>query len=208
MRRAVAATVIVGVAIGSTSSASANDISSVQVAIAMRTCEEAERAGAADKLHTLELIDGGVQAAEAAVAADPKDPRAYLALFCNLEKQSDLAGLSWRVFARLQRAKAVIDRAHQLAPKDPDVLTAKGRFVHRLPSVLGGDRAAGLALLRQAVALDPDHVGARLALARAMAEDGAPDARAKAYEALAVAKKLGAKREQSEAADLLANMSQ
>jgi cytochrome c-type biogenesis protein CcmH/NrfG len=74
--------------------------------------------------------------------------------------------------------------------------------------MLGGDRAAGLALLRQAVALDPDHVGARLALARAMAEDGAPDARAKAYEALAVAKKLGAKREQSEAADLLANMSQ
>src|SRR5436190_22225259 len=148
MRHAVAATVIVGVAIGSTPSAWANDISSVQVTIAMRTCEEADRARDVDKLRTLELIDGGVQAAEAAVAADPKDPRAHLALFCNLEKQSDLAGLSWRVFARLQRAKAVIDRAHQLAPKDPDVLTARGRFLHRLPSVLGGARAAGLALLR------------------------------------------------------------
>jgi cytochrome c-type biogenesis protein CcmH/NrfG len=208
MRHAVAATVIVGIAIGSTSATWANDVSSVQVTIAMRACEEADRASGADKLHTLELIDGGVRAAEAAVAADPKDARAHLALFCNLEKQSALAGLSWRVFARLQRAKAVIDRAHQLAPKDPDVLTAKGGFIHRLPSVLGGDRAAGLVLLRQAVALDPDHVGARLALARAMAEDGAPDARAKAYEALAVAKKLGAKREQSEAANLLANMSQ
>src|SRR5258706_2807548 len=129
MRHAVAATVIVGVAIGSTSSAWANDISSVQVTIAMRTCEEAERARAADKLRTLELIDGGVQAAEAAVAADPKDPRAHLALFCNLEKQSELAGLGRRLFPPLQPGKAGGDRAHQLAPKDPDGLTAKGRFV-------------------------------------------------------------------------------
>lgn len=207
MERVVTATFLVALAIGSASSAEMELRSSDHVADALRTCDEVAHAVTMDRMRRLDLANLGVHEAEAVVAAEPDNGRAHLALFCNLAKQCELSGLSWRVFDRLQRAKAVIERAHRLAPKDPDVLVAHGSFLRHIPSVVGGDRAAGLALLRQAVAVAPDHVGARLALARALVEDGAPDARAMVYEALALAKKLHATNEQADAAQLLADMS-
>src|SRR5262245_33480702 len=49
----------------------------------------------------LDRLDEGIQLGEAAVAADATDARAHFSLFCNLAKQVELAGLSWRALGRL-----------------------------------------------------------------------------------------------------------
>lgn len=184
--------------------AAANDVSRLKASEAMATCEGVDRLPAAKKKEKLEQLEAAVVVAEAAIAADERDARAHLALVCAVGKQLDIAGLSWRVFGQVRRVQAEIDRAHELAPDDPDVLVAKGQILRRTPGPLGGNKDAGTKLLRRAVELAPDHVPARLYLAAAMADDGEPDARRSLYEALALAKKRGAVREQTEAQHLLA----
>ncbi len=161
---------------------------------------------AADKAKKIKRLEEGIVIAEAAVAADDEDARAHLALFCNVGRKLDLAGLSWRVFGEVRRMQAEIDRAQELAPDDPDILVAKGELLRRVPGPLGGNKELGRALLVRAVELRPDHLPARLFLARALADDRDPAARARVYEALAAAKKAGAVREQSEAQELLASL--
>ncbi len=184
----------------------ANETSRALAVEALAVCESVDRIPPADRQATGTRLEEGVRTSEAAIAADAMDARAHLALFCNLGKQLDLAGLSWRVFGRLRRAQAAVDRAHELAPNDPDVLVAKGEMLRHVPAVLGGDKVLGFTLIRRAVELEPDHVPARLHLARAMADDRAPDARARIYEALALAERYGAVREQSEARALLTSL--
>jgi hypothetical protein len=185
--------------------ARANDVSTAKAKDALRVCNEVDRMPA-DKQRKMDFLDKGVEMGEAAVAADDEDPRAHFALFCNLAKQCDMAGLSWRILGRLRRMQAEIDRAYELSPRDPDILVSKGELLRRLPGPLGGDKEKGERLLILAVEIKPDHVPARLYLARALADDGAPEARAKAYEALALAKKAGSAREQAEAQELLASL--
>jgi hypothetical protein len=170
----------------------------------MAICEAVERLPAARKAEKLQRLAEGVELGEAAVAADERDGRAHLALGCNLGKQLRLSGLSWRVFGQVRRVQAEIDRAHELAPDNPDVLAAKGQILRELPGALGGNRDAGTKLLARAVEVAPDHVPACLYFARAMADDGAPDARARLYEVVALAKKRGAAREEVEAQQLIA----
>jgi hypothetical protein len=184
----------------------ANDLSSAKALEAMAVCESVERMPAADKAKKIKRLEEGVLISEAAVAADPGDARAHFALFCNVGKKLDLAGLSWRVFGELRRMQAEIDRAQDLAPDDPDILVAKGEMLRRVPGPLGGNKDQGRALLVRAVQVRPDHLAARLYLARALADDGDPAARDRIYEALAAAKKAGAVREQSEAQGLLASL--
>jgi cytochrome c-type biogenesis protein CcmH/NrfG len=185
----------------------ANDLSSAKAAQALVVCESIDSTPAAtDKAQKIQRLEEEIVVAEAAVAADPQDARAHLALFCNVGKKLDLAGLSWRVFGELRRMQAEIDRAQELAPDDPDILVAKGEMLRRVPGPLGGNKEQGRALLARAVQVRPDHVPARLYFARALAEDGDPAARARTYEALAVAKKAGAAREQAEAQQLLVSL--
>ncbi len=186
--------------------ARANDASIAKSKDALKVCNDVERMPGADKQNKMDFLDKGVEMGEAAVAADDQDPRAHFALFCNLAKQCDMAGLSWRILGRLRRMQAEIDRAYELAPRDPDILVSKGELLRRLPGPLGGDKDKGERLLLLAVEIKPDHVSARLYLARALADDGAPEARAKAYEALALAKKAGSAREQAEAQEILASL--
>jgi hypothetical protein len=185
---------------------SANDVSSAKAVEAMVVCESVERMPASDKAKKIKRLEEGITIGEAAVAADGDDGRAHLALFCNIGRKLDLAGLSWRVFGELRRMQAEIDRAQELAPDDPDILVAKGEMLRRVPGPLGGNKEQGRMLLLRAVQLRPDHLAGRLYLARALADDGDPNARARVYEALAAAKKAGAVREQSEAQDLLASL--
>ena len=151
-------------------------------------------------------LEHGTALAEAAVAADEQDARAHLALFCNLGKQVELAGLSWRVLRQVSRVRATIARATELAPDDPDVLVAHGELLRRLPRPLGGDPARGLTLLERALARRPDHVTGRLYLARALAAERRAEARRAAREARAVATQAGATRERDEAEALLASL--
>ena len=200
-------TVVIAYAIvGLVSPASASDVSSAKAKEAMAVCESADGMPAADKAKKIERLDEGAAIAEAAIAADEQDARAHLALFCNVGRKLDLAGLSWRVFGQVRRMQKEIDRAQELAPNDPDILVAKGEFLRRLPGPLGGNKEQGRLLLARAVELQPNHLAGRLFLARALAEDGDPGARARVNEVIAAAKKAGAAREQSEAQELLASL--
>ena len=186
--------------------ASADDRSRPLATAALAICQRVEVTTDGDRSACIARLEESVVMSQAAVAADEHDALAHFALFCGIGKQIELSGLSWRVFERVRRAHAEIDRAQELAPTDPDILVAKGEFLRRLPSPLGGDKAAGLVLIRRAVELAPNHVAARLFLAHAMADDGAPDARKCVREALAVAERSGAERDRSEARALLASL--
>jgi len=207
--RALIANVVMACVIGAlVSPAAADDRSRALAAAALASCEAVDATREGDRSARLARLEEGIVMSEAAVAADSQDPRAHLALFCNLGLHVDLSGLSWRMFDRLRRAQAEIDRAHELAPSDPDILVAKGELLRHMPSPLGGDKAAGLILIRRATEIAPDHVAARLHLAHALADDRAPDARVHVREALAVAERCGAERERSEARALLASLEQ
>jgi tetratricopeptide (TPR) repeat protein len=179
----------------------ASDESSRLAREALRICDDGssmkEREAASQHL------EHGVEVAEAAVAADERDARAHFALFCNLGKRIEVAGISWRVLGQVARAREEIARATELAPDDADILVAHGELLRRLPSPLGGDRARGLALLERALARRPEHVMGRLYWARALASDGRAEARGAARQALDAAMLAGAIRERDEAQALL-----
>jgi hypothetical protein len=187
------------------SAALADDTSRAKARAALAVCDEVEHMPP-DRQARIDRLDEGVTIAEEAVKADDGDGRAHFALFCNVAKRVTLAGLSWRVLGELRRSRQEIDRAHELLPNDPDVLIAKGELLRRLPGALGGDKPLGLRLLHRALEIKPDHVLGRLYLARAMADDGAPEARAEAYEALNLAKKAGDAEEQAEAQRLIVSL--
>lgn len=186
--------------------AGANEASRAKAEEALRICDDVDRQPAPDRARRLELVQRGIAAGEAAVAADARDARAHFALFCNLGKELEIAGLSWRSFGRLRRLQAEIERAQVLDPDDPDILMGRSEVLLGTPGPLGGDVELGETLIRRVLAMKPDHVRARLCLAKARAKRGAPDARAQAYEALALAKKSGTPRDQAEAQELLAKL--
>jgi hypothetical protein len=169
-----------------------------------RVCQrvDATRGGSLGRIARLEE---GVAMSEAAVAADEHDARAHLALFCNLGKQIELSGLSWRIFARLRRARAEIDRAHELAPTDPDILAPRA-------SCCAACRPRSAATRPRARAHPPrgrDRARPRRRPPVPGARDGRrPGARRRAGRprGLAVAERSGAERERSEARALLASL--
>ena len=172
MRALIASVVTAGVIGWLAPPSRADDVSRPVAEQALALCQSVERTPGLDPAEALARYEEGIRVSELAIAADPNDARAHMALFCNLGRQLDASGLSWRAFGRLRRARAAIDRAHALAPDDPGVLVAKGEMLRRLPRVLGGDKDAGMELLRRAVEIAPDHVTARRLLARAMADEG------------------------------------
>jgi hypothetical protein len=206
MRALLASVVAATVVGGLTGAVRANESSAPKSREAMVVCESVDHMAAGDKQKKLARLGDGVMLAQAAVAADDHDVQAHLALICNLGKALDLAGLSWRVFGQLRRLQAEVDHAQEIAPDDSEVLVAKAEVLRRVPGPLGGNKDLARTLLLRAVQLEPDNVTARLYLAHAMAEDRSPEARARTYEALALAKKRGAVREQTDAQELLASL--
>ena len=124
-----------------------------------------------DPVRRMHELERGLALASAAIAADPRHANAHLALFCNQGKQLELAGLSWRSFERLRRAKASIEQALALAPDDPDILAAKGEMLRQLPRLLGGDTDEAERLFRRALERDPNHLASRLFLAKLLVHD-------------------------------------
>jgi tetratricopeptide (TPR) repeat protein len=167
---------------------------------ALATCERARDATGAEQAA---LFARGLARAEEAVKADDRDALAHFAVFCNLGGQLR-AGPGLSALLDLRRLRREIDRTLELAPDFPDALVGKGRLLLETPRLLGGDPAGGERLLRRALALDPDWVGPRLALARALADRGARDeARAEARRALETAERRGEAADAAEARALL-----
>jgi hypothetical protein len=117
----------------------------------------------------------GLEAAAAAVDADPHDALAHFALFCNLGRRAQTPGAGFTGPFAIYRALRALDTALELAPDDADVTVAKGVLLLQLPSLLGGDEARGEQCLRRALVLDPNHGPARGYLADVLARRGGAD---------------------------------
>lgn len=123
----------------------------------------------------VELLTRGLAMAEGAVQADPGDARAHFAVFCNVGRRVQAAGLSVLHLLEIVRALDELEAAVRLAPDDPDIAAAKGAVLANLPPLFGGDSTAGEHWLRRALALDPHHREARSYLAAALSRRGADD---------------------------------
>jgi tetratricopeptide (TPR) repeat protein len=181
-------------------------VASSPVAEAVALCKQADTAPEGEKRAVLER---GLAAAEAAVAADDNDPSAHFAVFCNLGKRMRLDGIAFSSLLSLRRLRREIDRTLELAPADPDALVGKAALLYYMPRVLGGDPKEGERLLRAALAVAPDYVDARLALARLLDARGArTEARATAQLALDDAARRANAPKEAEARQLLEKLSE
>ena len=111
------------------------------------------------------LLDRGLALAQAAVEADDTDAAGHFAVFCNLGRRLQLHPLGLGSLGAIHRVRRAIDRALELAPGSPQVLTGKGIMLLQLPRLLGGDPGEGARLLRQALTVAPGFADAQRALA-------------------------------------------
>jgi len=154
---------------------------------AMKECRTGRVAQ--DKASRVAHFEKGQALGEQAVALDDRSAEAHFALFCNLGELMRIDGeLSITSVMGFRRMTKELDRTLELAPDHLDALSAKGTFLVRLPSMLGGDREKGEKLLRYVLQKEPQSVNARLSLAKSYCANGRhSEALALASEALDLA---------------------
>ena len=142
-----------------------------------------------DRASRVGHFEKGQAMGEQAVALDDRSADAHFALFCNLGELMRIDGeLSITSVMGFRRMTKELDRTLELAPDHLDALSAKGTFLLRLPSLLGGDREKGEKLLRYVLLKSPQSVNARLSLAKSYCADGRhSEALSLASEALSLA---------------------
>lgn len=110
---------------------------------------------------------------EQAVTLDDRSADAHFALFCNLGELMRVDGeLSITSVMGFRRMMKELDRTLELAPEHLDALSAKGTFLIRLPSLLGGDKEKGERILQYVLLKGPQAVNARLSLATRYCANG------------------------------------
>jgi cytochrome c-type biogenesis protein CcmH/NrfG len=173
-RRAIAAGLVwasilgTGIA-GAAQPASVNPITREALALCNRADEISSEERAA-------VLERGVDRAEQAVRADPNDPVAHFAVFCNLGKRLQMdRSRAFTAFGEIGRMRQEIDIALTLAPDYPAALAAKGEMLIELPRLLGGDPREGRRLLRRAVQIDPADRRVREMLTEAVKASGESD---------------------------------
>jgi len=145
----------------------------------------------------------GVDLAQTAISADDANADAHFALFANSGRLLLLENDHPRPLDLL-RVNRELNRALELNPNDAEALAAKGGLYRELPWYLGGSLRKAEAYLTRALALDPDMVGARIALAQTYRDTGHPDRSIPLLEtAAAVAERRGRRRKAEEARNLL-----
>jgi len=161
-----------------------------------------------DRTSRASHFEKGQALAEQAVALDDRSADAHFALFCNLGELMRIDGeLSITSVMGFRRMTKELDRTLELAPDHLDALSAKGAFLLRLPSMLGGDREKGEKLLLYVLLKSPQSVNARLSLAKSYCADGRhSEALSLASEALSLAQTLRFDDFAPEAAKVLAQL--
>lgn len=152
---------------------------------ALALCHQAQKASGKERDA---LLEQSLERADAAIAEKDDDALAHFARFCALGEQARAAGVSLSNLVKLWAIRDAIDRTLELAPDFPDALLGKGAFLMSVPRLLGGSPKEGERLVRRALEIEPDYVGARLVLAEALLEDDRKsEAREEASRALASA---------------------
>ena len=169
MRLVGTALVLGAILVAGTRPAAAVPAGSAAADEAYGLCRAAER-------HTGEsretLLVRGYRIAREAAEADPHDARAQFAIFCTLGRRIQEAGLGSTSPFDVFRALRALDTAVALDPDDPDLATAKGALLARLPRFFGGDVGEAESWLRRALERDPHQCTARRYLAEILAERG------------------------------------
>ncbi|HYM89383.1 MAG TPA: hypothetical protein VES92_09720 [Nitrospiraceae bacterium] len=126
-----------------------------------------------DRTSRVGHFEKGQALGEQAVALDDRSAEAHFALFCNLGELMRIDGeVNITSVMGFRRMIKELDRTLELAPDHLNALSAKGTFLLRLPSLLGGDREKGEKLLRYVLLKSPQSVNARLSLAKSYCADG------------------------------------
>jgi hypothetical protein len=126
-----------------------------------------------DRASRVGHFEKGQALGEQAVALDDRSADAHFALFCNLGELMRIDGeLSITSVMGFRRMTKELDRTLELAPDHLAALSAKGTFLLRLPSLLGGDKEKGEKLLLYVLLKAPQSVNARLGLAKNYCANG------------------------------------
>lgn len=110
--------------------------------------------------------------AEAILARNPDSPGGNFIYFAAKGRILLAEGATKNLFALRSLDKNYLDKAIELDPDYANALAAKGGVLLDLPTLIGGDPAEGLRLLRRANQLNPGGVGTRVSLAKALARNG------------------------------------
>ena len=126
-----------------------------------------------DRTSRVGHFEKGQALGEQAVALDDRSADAHFALFCNMGELMRIDGeVNITSVMGFRHMTKELDRTLELAPDHLDALSAKGTFLLRLPSMLGGDREKGEKLLLYVLLKAPQSVNARLSLAKTYCADG------------------------------------
>ncbi|HEY2773622.1 MAG TPA: tetratricopeptide repeat protein [Candidatus Binatia bacterium] len=145
-----------------------------QVSQAERTLRSAELRTKPDPT-ALELYRKASTEAESALSRNPDSAGANFVYFAATGRVLLADGVAKNLLALRALDRKYLDRALSLDPRYPNALAAKGGVLLDLPTLIGGDPAAGLKLLERAIALNPGGPGTRVSLARALARNGDVD---------------------------------
>lgn len=120
----------------------------------------------------LELYALASRQAEAILARNPDSAGANFVFFAARGRVLMADGFTRNLMTLRSLDRQYLDRAIQLDPNHADALAAKGGILLDLPTLIGGDPAAGLRLLEKASRLNPGGAGTRVSLAKALARNG------------------------------------
>lgn len=139
-------------------------------ATAMHECEQGQVAPTRDQ--RVAHFERGQKIAEDAVGLDEKNAAAHFAVFCNLGEMLRVDGEKITSLMGFRKMMQELDRTLELNPNHLDAMSSKGVLLMRLPSLLGGDVAAGEKMLERVVREDPGCITARITLAELYGDRG------------------------------------
>jgi len=122
-----------------------------------------------DKSQVGRAAEAGLQAAERALAIDPKAAEYYRVEGTLCGQMASASVLS--AFAYGKRAREAIDKALELDPKSARAYLARGVGNYYLPEALGGGPTVAIPDFRKAAALDPTSAEAYLWLGLALRKE-------------------------------------